>query len=378
MKLGSTALTMSVCLATLAGGLAAQEAEPAASGRKKPAAQQQQEKSPALTKADPQMQAVMEQLEALGGKPIEKLKPAEARRQPSPADAVTQLIQAKGNVAPDRLPPVGRVEMKQVPGPDGAEPVPVRVYTPKGDAPRGGFPVIVYYHGGGWVIASIDTYDGSCRALTDLTGAVVVSVDYRQAPEHKFPAAHEDSYAALQHVMANAADFGGDPARVAVVGESAGGNLATAVCMMAQERGGKVPVHQGLVYPIADYAFDTPSYKENANAKPLNAAMMRWFFEHYLNSPEDGEQVIVSPLRAGGDVLAALPPATIITAEIDPLRSEGVAYAQKLKAAGVDVAAQDYKGVTHEFFGMGLIVDKAKAANAFLAGRLKAAFNAGK
>jgi acetyl esterase/lipase len=328
----------------------------------------------AVAKADPEMKAVLEQLAILGPKPIEKLTPAEARRQPSPADAVTQLIQSRGNVAPDRLPPVGKVEMKTVPGPDGGQPINVRVYTPQGDAPQGGFPVIVYYHGGGWVIASIDTYDGSCRALTNLTNAVVVSVDYRQAPEHKFPAAHEDSYAAAQHVMADAAAFGGDPARVAVVGESAGGNLATAVCLMAKERGGKMPIHQALVYPIANYAFDTPSYEENANAKPLNAAMMQWFFGHYLNSPADGESVLISPLRATDDELAGLPPATVVTAEIDPLRSEGTAYAEKLRAAGVDVAAQDYPGVAHEFFGMALVVDKAKAANAFVAGRLKDAF----
>ena len=320
-------------------------------------------------KADPEMAAVLTELQGLKGKPIENLSAAKARRQPTPADAVTQLMQKKGNVAPQPMPAMATIEMRNVPGPGGAQ-IPVRVYTPKGQAP---FPVVVYYHGGGWVIADLDTYDASARALADGVKAVVVSVDYRQAPEHKFPAAHEDSYAALQHVMNNAPQFGGDPDRVAVAGESAGGNLATAVCLMAPERGGKTPVHQLLVYPIADYAFDTASYRENANAKPLNAAMMKWFFHKYLGSPSDGQNVLVSPLRANEDVLAKLPPATVITAEIDPLRSEGQAYARKLKRAGVDVAVRDFTGVTHEFFGMGAVVPDAKEAQQFAARRLRQA-----
>jgi acetyl esterase len=323
-----------------------------------------------LAKADPQMKAVLDSHAKLSAKPIESLSPAEARRQPSATDGVYQLVQDRGDAAPKRLPQVGKVEMRTVAGPGDVQ-IPVRVYTPKGDGP---FPVIVYYHGGGWVIANLDTYDPSCRALCDQAKAVVVSVDYRRAPENKFPAAHEDSYAALQHVMQNAAQFGGDPARVAVVGESAGGNLATAVCLMAKERGGRMPVHQALVYPIANYAFDTPSYRANQNAKPLNAAMMRWFFQHYLTSPSDGENKLVSPLRASDADLRGLPPATVVTAEIDPLRSEGQAYAAKLKAAGVDVAPQDFAGVTHEFFGMANVVDKAKAAQRFVVGRLQRSF----
>ena len=324
-----------------------------------------------MAKADPQMAAVLSELKALGGKPIEKLSAVEARRQPTPTDAVKQLMQKSGNVAPQPMPPVGKVEMRKIPGPGGGE-IPVRVYTPRGEGP---FPVIVYYHGGGWVIATLDTYDASARALANKTNAVVVSVDYRQAPEHKFPAAHEDSYAALQHVMNNAKAFNGDPERVAVAGESAGGNLATAVCLMAQERGGKMPVHQLLVYPIANYEFDTPSYRENAQAKPLNAAMMKWFFDKYLNSPDEGQNVLVSPLRAPQDRLAKLPPATVITAEIDPLRSEGRAYAEKLKQAGVDVAYRDFEGVTHEFFGMAGVVPDAKEAQQFAVQRLRQALN---
>lgn len=319
-------------------------------------------------KATPQMQAVLQQHAALQPKPIISLSPAEARRQPSPADAVIQLMQTKGNLAPDKLPAVGKVEMKAIPGPAGV--IPARVYTPPGDGP---FPVIVYYHGGGWVIADMDVYDSSARALCSMSGAVVVGIEYRRAPEAKFPAAHEDSYAALQYVFDHPNDFGGQPGKVAVAGESAGGNLATAVCLMAAQRGGKMPLHQALVYPIANYSTDTPSYQANADAKPLNKPMMEWFFKQYLNNPEDGNNVILSPLRATPAELKNLPPATIVTAEIDPLRDDGREYAKKLKAAGVDVDAKDYTGVTHEFFGMGAVVDEAKAAETFVSDRLKSA-----
>lgn len=323
-----------------------------------------------LAKADPDMRRVLDAHASLRPKPIETLTPAQARRQPTPADAVTKVLQDKGEVAPQPMPPVGRVERMTMPGPDGNALV-AKVYTPKGDGP---FPAIVYFHGGGWVLATPDTYDASARALCAMAGAVVVSVDYRRAPEHKFPAAHEDAYAALQHVIANAARFRADPARVAVAGESAGANLATAACITAGSRGGVQPVHQLLVYPIADYGSDTPSYRENAMATPLNAAMMAWFFEHYLNSPADGDDVRVSPLRASAAALAGLPPATIITAEIDPLRSEGMAYADKLRGAGVDVESRDYKGATHEFFGMAAVVGDAKTAQEFAVSRLRESF----
>ena len=163
-----------------------------------------------------------------------------------------------------------------------ADPIAVRIYTPKGAGP---FPVVVYYHGGGWVIADLDTYDASPRALANLANAVVVSSHYRQGPEHKFPAAHQDAFAAYRWVLANARSLKGDPSKVAVAGESAGGGLAAAVSMMARDSGAQMPVHQLLVYPIAGYDLNTPSYQENADAKPLNKAMMAWFFEKYLRSP---------------------------------------------------------------------------------------------
>ena len=317
-------------------------------------------------KADAQMQAVLDQLATLGPKPIEKLSPAEARKQPSPADAVMALLKAQGkSTAPEA---VGKVEDKTFPGPAG--PVPIRIYTPSGSGP---FPVVLYIHGGGWVIATLDTYDASARALTNAAQAVVVSTHYRQAPEHKFPGAHDDTWAAYEWVLKNAKSFNGDSTRVAIAGESAGGNMAAAIAMVARDRKVQMPVHQLLVYPVANHAFDTPSYQENTNAKPLGKAGMQWFFGHYLKTTADGDNPRVSILRAGN--LKGLPPATIITAQIDPLRSEGEMYANKLKDAGVDVRYQNYDGVTHEFFGMGAVVDKAKQAVQLAGGQLKAAFN---
>ncbi|MDQ3196353.1 MAG: alpha/beta hydrolase [Pseudomonadota bacterium] len=304
-------------------------------------------------KPDAQMQAVLDQLAALGGKPIVSLSAEEARKQPTPADAVKALLQSQGkSTAPM---PVARVQDGEIPGPAG--PIKARIYTPEGAGP---FPVIVYYHGGGWVIANLDTYDASPRALANAAKAIVVSSHYRQAPEHKFPAAHEDAFAAYQWVLNNAVAFNGNPNRVSVVGESAGGNLAAAVALMAREAKLPMPVHQVLVYPVANAQIGSESEQQNAEAKPLNTPMLTWFYEKYLPTPADKN----SPLIALTEVadLKGLPPATIITAQIDPLRSEGRAYAEKLEQAGVPVDYRNYEGVTHEFFGMGAVVDKAKEA----------------
>jgi acetyl esterase/lipase len=319
-------------------------------------------------KADPQMKAVLVELARLNPTPLYKLTPEQARKRPGPPDVVKAVLKKQGK--PTTPEPVASVKDTNVPGPAGQ--IPVRVYTPSGSGP---FPVLVYFHGGGWVIASIQAYDASCRALANAANCVVVSVGYRQAPEHKFPAAHEDSYAATQYVMKNtAAEFNGDPKRVAVGGESAGGNLAAAVCLMAKERGGMMPVHQMNVYPIADNELDKPSYQENATAIPLSKPLMAWFFKYTLKDPKDGESPLISLVEAD---LKGLPPATVITAEIDPLRSEGKMYADRLKAAGVPVRYKDYTGVSHEFFGMAAVVDKAKDANQFAAQGLKAAFARG-
>lgn len=321
-------------------------------------------------KANSQMASVLDALLSLKPKPIEKLTPIEARKQPSPSDGVFQLLQNRGTASPEKLPTVGKIELKNISGFNGAT-IPLKIYTPRGVGP---FPIIVYYHGGGWVIGSIEAYDSSCRALSSMAGAIVISVDYRLAPEFKFPTAHEDSYSAFQYIAKNAIEFNGIQNKVAVAGESAGGNLAAAVCLLAKKRGGIMPVHQLLIYPIANYGFSTPSYLENADAKPLNLEMMKWFFSNYLNTPEDGNSILISLVRSTNLELQGLPSATVITAEIDPLRSEGESYAEMLKLAGVEVAAQRYAGVTHEFFGMGAVVNEALSANMFATSRLKEAF----
>jgi len=317
--------------------------------------------------ANPQMQAVLDELKSLDGKPIEMLDAAEARKQPTMADAAKSLIKKQNK--PNKPEPVAHIDNTTLNSqPKG---IPVRIYTPMGDGP---FPVVVYYHGGGFVIATLDTYDASCRALCNAAGAVVVSVDYRQAPENKYPAAVDDSFAAYQWVVNNAGSIRGDPRKIAVAGESAGGNLATVVSMMAVEKNVQKPVFQVLIYPVVDNNLSTPSYKTYADAKPLNKAMMPWFFNNYLDNDKSGGDPHVSPLKAKEADLAKLEPALIIAAQIDPLLSEGKAYADKLKAAGVPVEYKLYDGVTHEFFGLGAVVDTAKMAEADAGAALKAAF----
>ncbi len=305
-----------------------------------------------LARADRDMRHVLRHLVRLGGKPIETLTPEEARMQPTPTHAVLALLREHGTT-PAPL-PVARVVERTIPGPGGD--IPVRVYTPHGEGP---FPVIVYTHGGGWVIATNDTYDASARGLCDAVNAIVVSVEYRKAPEHRFPAAHQDAFAAYHWVLQNASELGGDAFRVAVAGESAGGNLAVSTAILARDNGFQLPAHVLAVYPIASGRTDSPSYRENADAKPLNRPMMEWFFSHYLRSPADADDPMISLVNAD---LRGLPPTTIITAEIDPLRSDGERLAEAMKAAGVEVTYHTHDGVTHEFFGMANVVkDAAKA-----------------
>ena len=305
-----------------------------------------------------QEQKIMDRYAKFSTPAVETLSPANARNLPTLKNAVEVMaLEQPAKAAPE---PALRISHILIPGPAGD--ILARVYTPEGTSP---LPVLVYFHGGGWVIANLDVYEPSCRALANAAGCIIVSVAYRQAPENKFPAAVDDAFAALQWVMKNTAKLGGDPKRVAVGGESAGGNRAAVTCLMARETGRQMPVAQLLVYPITNYAFDTPSYKEHADAKPLNAAMMRWFFKHYLRSEADGADPHVSPLRASD--LSGLPTATIITAEIDPLCSEGEAYAKRLADAGVRVNTKRYEGVTHEFFGLAGVVDEAKEAVAYAA-----------
>ncbi len=319
-----------------------------------------------MSRADKDMAAVLTKLQNLDPKPIPSLTAEEARVQPMPADAVAALLEEKSRSAVPLA--IGKTKNHMIPGPGGQ--LPIRIYTPQGTGP---FPVIVYYPGGGWVIGTLDTYDASARALAKTVNAIVVSVEYRKAPEHKFPAAHEDAYAAYRWVLRNAESFGGDPSMVAVAGESAGGNLAAAVCLMARARGEILPVHQALIYPVAGYDFNTPSYREHAQAKPLDKSMMAWFFEKYLREPADGKHPWIDLVNVRN--LSGMPPATIITAEIDPLRSEGKRYAERLIEAGVPVTYQNFRGVTHEFFGMGAVVDDATQAVRLVANGMNGSFD---
>ena len=238
--------------------------------------------------------------------------------------------------------PVGSVRDFRIPGPE--EDVPVRVYAPEGEGP---FPVLVYYHGGGWVVGSLDGVDSLCRALTEAADCMVVSVDYRLAPEHPFPAPVEDAYAAFRWVADTVDAVGGDPDRVAVGGDSAGGNLAAAVSLLARDRGGPTPDYQLLVYPATDPALATDSYAENAEGYFLTRDDMAWFWDHYLASDVDAANPYAAPLRARD--LSGLPPATVVTAGFDVLRDEGVAYAERLAADGVDVDHRHYERMIHGF-----------------------------
>jgi len=314
--------------------------------------------------ADAQMQAVLDKLGGLNGKPIEGLTPAEARTQPTPTDAVKALLAAQGK--PAAPPPGVTLTTRTIPGAGGA--MPTNVYTPDGAGP---FPVIVYYHGGGWVIGTKDVYDGGARGLALAANAVVISSDYRLAPEHKFPAAHDDALAAYRWALANAASIKGDPKRVALAGESAGGNLAVATAIAARDQKLQAPLAIISVYPIAGRDTTTASYVEHAAAKPLNRPMMAWFFDKYQRTPADVADWRVN--LVGAD-LKGLPPTTIINAQIDPLRTEGEMLAERMRAAGVSVEQKTYDGVTHEFFGMAAVVDKAKDAQAMAGTALKKAF----
>ena len=263
--------------------------------------------------------------------------------------------------------PVARLENRTFPGPAGD--VPVRITWPEGDGPH---PALVYFHGGGWVLGNLDSHDGPCRSLTNAAKCVVLSIDYRLAPENKFPKGLDDCVAAVEWVAKNAADLGVDPARIAIGGDSAGGNLAAAVALANKKRGGPALCHQLLVYPVTDARRNTLSYRENAEGYFLSAAAMKWFWESYLNDESEGANPLASPIRA--EDLSGLPPATVITAEFDPLRDEGEAYAEQLSAAGVPTEYKRYDGIIHGFFGMAELLPKGREAIAYASDRLRAAF----
>jgi len=312
----------------------------------------------------PEMQVVIEKLISLGGKPIETLTAPEARMQPTPTDAVMAVMRDNNMTAPAaQCDTMG----KDIPVTGGT--THVRIYTPKqGKAP---YPVIVYYHGGGWVIANINVYNGGAQGLCEQVGAVLVSVEYPMGPERKFPAAHNVSFDAYQWVLKNFAELKGDSSKLAVVGESAGGNLAANMSMMARDKKIQMPLYQVLVYPIANNDVNSESYLKFAAAKPLSKPMMEWFFKNELSSAAQAADPRISLVKAN---LAGMPKTLIIGAEIDPLQSEGKMLSDKLSAAGVETDYQLFPGVTHEFFGMASVVPQAKEAQALAARKLKAAF----
>jgi len=295
---------------------------------------------------DPQAQAVIDKLKEFGAKPPRMIPVAESR---GGLDAFMEYVRATGGVDD-----VARIEDRKIPGPGGE--IPLRIFTPKGGKPVG---AIVFLHGGGWVIGGISSHDNVCRAFANGSGCLVVAVDYRLAPEHKFPAAADDSYAATKWVAENAASLGYPAGKLAVVGDSAGGNLTAVVTLMARDHGGPKIAYQMLIYPALDAAMEAPSQKEFFDdGYFLSGADMVWFWDTYLRSKEDADNPYASPSRAAS--LAGLPPAMVITVGIDPLRDEGEIYAARLIEAGVPTVAVRYEYMIHAVFNMAPIVDMGK------------------
>jgi len=309
----------------------------------------------------PQIEAVLKAQAAAGLRPIEALTPAEAR---------AQMEETARSRKAEPL-PVARVEERVIPGPGGR--IRLRFYWPKEADAGNPVPAIVYYHGGGHVIGSLDTHDFIARNLCAGAGALVASVDYRMGPEHKFPAAVDDSFAALEWVHANAGGLGADPDRFGVHGDSAGANLAAVVALMARDAGQPRLRLQSLVYPVTDYTMSMPSYDRFATGYGiLTREAMLWFRNHYLRRPEDAEDWRASPLKAAS--LAGTAPALVITAECDVLHDEGERYAATLREAGVPVEYREYSGMIHAFFGMVPLVDVAMNAQRAVWAAFKRAF----
>jgi acetyl esterase len=310
----------------------------------------------------PQIVKAIEATQRAGMKPIESMSPAEARQQMEDT--------AKSRKAEPL--PVARVEERTMAGPAG--PIRLRLYWPEAPANTAEkLPAIAYYHGGGHVIGSLDTHDLIARNLCHGAAALVVSVDYRMGPEHRFPAAVDDSFAALLWLHANAASLGADPGRLGVHGDSAGANLAAVVALMARDQGGPRLRLQSLVYPVADYALGTPSYETFAEGYGLlTRAAMVWFQQHYLRSLADAADWRASPIKAAS--LAGVAPAIVVTAECDVLHDDGFGYAEALRRAGVAVEYREYPGMIHAFFGMVPAVDDAMNAQRAVAAAFERAF----
>ena len=297
---------------------------------------------------EPAFETLLQQLAEAGGPALIDVSPPEAR----------EMYRAMQGLLPN--PDIRQVEDTDADG------VPIRIYR-NSEAPG---PCILYFHGGGWVIGDLDTHDSVCRQLVNATGYTLIAVHYRLAPEHPFPAAIDDCYAALCWVQKNAESLAVDGSRIALAGDSAGGNLAATVSLKARNEGTGGVRFQLLIYPVTDFNFDTSSYADNAEGYLLTADAMRWFWNHYIGHDESlGSDPLASPLRAAD--LSGLPPAMVMTAEYDPLRDEGEAYAERLRQAGVETRLQRYDGLIHGFFGQTDLSQGASEAMSDAAAALK-------
>ncbi|MDB5541736.1 MAG: hypothetical protein JWQ89_3463 [Devosia sp.] len=313
---------------------------------------------------DADMAHVLSVLRSMGGKRIDECRSPEARALPTLDMALRRILR---DSVDDMS--VG-MEMRLIPGPTGD--IRARIYLPQNDIIAGLRPMILFLHGGGFVLGDVDQYDASPRALAARTGAVVVSAHYRQAPEHRFPAAHEDAYAAWTWLVEHAESLGGDAKRAAIVGEGSGGNLAVNIAIRARAEDKPGPVHLGLVTPMAAMLFDLPSHLQNMDTFPYSTATLEWAARKLFRKKDDAHDARMN--IAGRADLDGLPPATVILAEADPLRSEGEALADAMRRSGVWVDVTVYEGVTHGFFGLYRIVNKAMFAQGQLARNLVAAF----
>lgn len=319
---------------------------------------------------DPQTQTVLDALARVGDVPVASLRPGEARLGPTVADAVRAVLWQEGtSLSPE---PVGAVEDMTIPAPHGS--VPVRMYWPLG-ADTGPLPVLIYAHGGGWVLGDLDDYDATPRALANRAGCIVVSVAYRLAPEHRFPAAHDDVLAATTWTQANIIQLSGDPGRVAVGGEGAGATMAIATSRALKASGAAPPLFQLLAYPITDLdRTDWASYRAGPSTAPLSAEAIGWFAGHVVADPRDLDDPRLSPARCVRSELAGLPPSLVITAEHDPLRDQGEAFGRLLLDSGVTATTLRFGGVTHDFMTMNPVVDQAQRAVSAAAKHLREAF----
>jgi len=315
--------------------------------------------APSTTALDPQARAVIDLVIRSGRPAYHQLSPKDAR----------QLFRETRPASTPTPPQIGMVRDLTADGPLG--PIPLRVYRPAGVPASTPLAVLVFFHGGGWVIGDLETHDVLCRQLTAGSGVSVVSVDYRLAPEHKFPAAVDDAWAATRWVVAHAGELAVDASRLAVGGDSAGGNLAAVVALLARDKGAPAIAVQVLIYPVTDLVGETRSYRDFAEGYLLTREGMRWFIAHYLTAETEAADWRASPLRAQS--LAGLPPALIVTAGFDPLRDEGEAYAERLRDAGVRVDSVCYGGMIHGFVPMGRLLDTAGRAISLIAGSLSQA-----